>query len=87
MIVLTMFVLSCIGCSGKQVIVKTVYIKPEFEIPQEPTYYQVEWKKIDDNYCIDIDNAKLLLKNYYILKTYNMELLNILIMIKGGEEK
>lgn len=80
-IVLMTFVLSFTGCSNQ--VVKTVYIKPDFEIPVEPTYYSVDWTKIEDNYCVDKENAKNLLKNYLILRTYNQELKKLLLDIKN----
>lgn len=76
-----MFALLSTAC-GSKTIVKTEYIYPIVNIPEEPMYYNVYWKKIDDKYCLDIDNAKFLLKNYHIIKTYKDELKLILTNIK-----
>lgn len=66
------------ACSNKE-LVKTVYTYPEVTVPEEPTYYSVKWNKTDGFYCVDIDNAKNLLKNYKIMNTYKDELKQLLI--------
>lgn len=76
------FVLILTACGNKS-IVKTEYIYPSITIPEEPSYYEVKWKKIDNNYCIDSENAKFLLKNYLIITTYKEELKNILFNLKN----
>lgn len=76
------------GCGGR-VITKVEYIYPDVVVPEEPTYYVVQWQKVDNYYCVDIDNVKSLLKNYFILKAYKDELKLILMNIKelkGGED-
>lgn len=72
-----MFVLCLTGCGNKS-ITKVEYIYPTVTIPKEPTYYNVNWQKIDGKYCLSIEDAKNLLKNFYILKTYKDELKSIL---------
>jgi len=81
-IILTLYCLSLIGCSGNQ-IVRTEYIKPQIpEIPEEPGYYSVKWHEESGNYCVDADNAKNLLKNIELMRGYQHELKTILEELK-----
>ena len=78
LLVATLFCLSLIGCSGNQ-IVRAEYIKPQIpEIPEEPKYYPVQFQIQAGSYCIDIENAKKLLKNIELMKGYQKELRLIL---------
>lgn len=80
--------MSLIGCSPLELttskIVKTEYVRPEFpEIPEEPSYYKVEFFKANGSYCLDPENAKSLLKNIELMRGYCSELRLILESLKG----
>jgi len=69
------------GCSAKKennkpvVIKEPVYIKHKIEnIPERPVLEEVKWIKINKYYCVDKNNAKILLKNLYKLDNYAREL-------------
>ena len=54
---------------------KPIYIKPNIPpIPERPVLEQVEFYKIGENYCIDKNNAKKLLINFYKLDNYARQL-------------
>lgn len=73
------------GCSSQQ-IVKTEYIKQYVpELPTEPNYYSVKWNMLNMYYCLDLENAKNLLKNYELMRGYQVEMRTILERLK--EEK
>ncbi len=75
-ILMILCLLSLIGCSR---LVQTKYIKPEIpDIPEKPEYYDVQWFKIDSNYCVNKENAKNLLKNKAIDDAYQQKLRLIL---------
>ena len=87
-IALTLFCLSLIGCSPLGIttskIVKTEYVRPELqEVPEEPSYYKVEFFKTNGSYCLDPENAKSLLKNIELMRGYCSELRLILENLKG----
>jgi len=80
--------LSLIGCSPLGLtaskIVKTEYVRPELpEVPEEPSYYKVEFFKANGSYCLDPENAKSLLKNIELMRSYCSELRLILESLKG----
>jgi|GEM_PF-752149 len=85
-----LFCLSLIGCSGNQ-IVKTEYIRPDIpDIPEEPVYYSVRWHKVEYYYCVDGESAKNLIKNIELMRGYQQELRLILEEIRwkgNGTEK
>jgi len=59
-------------------------VRPEFpEIPEEPSYYKVEFFKANESYCLDPENAKNLLKNIELMRGYCSELRLILESLKG----
>lgn len=69
------------SCSAKKendksvVIKEPVYIKHEIKnIPERPVLDEVKWIKINEYYCVDKNNAKILLKNLYKLDNYAREL-------------
>jgi len=75
--------LSLIGCSPLGLttskIVKTEYVRPELqEVPEEPSYYKVEFFETNGSYCLDPENAKNLLKNIELMRGYCSELKLIL---------
>jgi len=87
-IALMIFCLSLIGCSPFRLttskIVKTEYVRPELqEVPEEPSYYKVEFFKANGSYCLDPENAKSLLKNIELMRGYCSELRLILENLKG----
>jgi hypothetical protein len=80
--------LSLIGCSPFRLttskIVKTEYVSPELqEVPEEPSYYRIEFFKTNGSYCLDPENAKNLLKNIELMRGYCSELRLILENLKG----
>ena len=79
---MTLFCMSLIGCSSKQ-IVKTEYIRQQVpDLPQEPEYYPVVWHNKLGFYCLDAENAKNLLKNRELDKGYQEEMKTILQSLK-----
>ncbi len=45
--------------------------QPTLKLPNEPKLYKIQWTKINNNYCVDEANAKKLIYNIDMLKTYN----------------
>jgi len=84
-LLLILFCLSLISCSPVvKGMVKTEYIKQEIpELPEEPSYYKVEWHKVNGSYCVDKENAKNLLKNIELMRGYSQELRLILEELKN----
>lgn len=63
--------------------VRTEYIKPSLpELPEEPVYYRVIWHKVGQDYCVDEKNAKNLLKNIELMRSYQNDLKTILESLK-----
>jgi len=59
-------------------------VRPELpEVPEEPSYYKVEFFKANGSYCLDHENAKSLLKNIELMRGYCSELKLILESLKG----
>ncbi len=86
MLLLILFLASLIACSPAKQIVKTEYIKQEVPtLPALPTFYLVIWKAADGNYCLDEAQAKELLKNVEIMKSYQGEMRGILQGLKNGK--
>lgn len=52
-----------IGCTFSP-IKETEYVKQTLPVaPADPVYYQVTFQKINGFYCLDVNNAKDILKN------------------------
>ena len=78
-ILMTLCLICLTACSSERQVIKTEYIKQQIPpLPAEPQYYPVEFRKIDNNYCLDAQNAKNLLKNRELDKGYQQELREIL---------
>ncbi len=65
--------------------VRTEYIKQQVpEPPPRPEYYPVTWQAKDDQYSLDAQNARNLLKNRELDKGYQEEMEEILKQLKGS---
>ncbi len=92
MLLMTMFFAGLIACTTKT---EYRYVKPVIpELPPEPAYADVEWKKyeFDDgtHYCLDKENAKRLLINEELERAYTQKLEQILRTLRdryGGSEQ
>ena len=70
-----------LSCAEKEY----VYVEPVFpSIPPEPVYFPVQWRTVDNLYCLDEENAQNLLKNIELMKGYQKKLKTIL---EGYSEK
>jgi len=70
-VILLLMILFLMGSIGCGTISKSVFVKPKPpEMPQEPSYYSVEWKDCDGNYCLDEENAGNLLKNKSLIDDF-----------------
>jgi len=84
MLLTAIFLTGLTGCTTKT---EYRYIKPVIpELPPEPAYYSVEWRKYEfDNgsyYCLDKNNAKKLLMNKQLQDAYTRKLEEILRLLR-----
>ncbi len=74
---------ACIPSPARQ-IVKTEYIRQQVPSPPAaPGYYPVEFTEQGGMYCLDLGNAKNLLKNRELDRGYQDEMKEILDQLKG----
>lgn len=93
-IVLILCLICLTACTSMRQIVKTEYIYQQVPpLPALPEYYSVQFKSVEwapgqDNYCLDPENAKNLLKNRELDKGYMEEMREILKGLKkiGAED-
>ena len=75
----------CFPASGRQVI-RTEYVRQQVPpLPASPDYYQPRFRAVGNDYCVDADGARELLKNRVLDRAYQEELTGILATLQGGE--
>ena len=84
--VMTLSFMNLTACTPPRQIVRTEYIRQQVPpLPAPPEYYSVEFKAREGLYCLDMDNAKNLLKNRELDKAYQEETGSILMQLKGRQ--
>jgi len=85
LLVLILCLLSLTGCSPARQIVRTEYVHAAVpDVPAEPAYWPVLWQRSGDgSWALDEGNAKNLLKNVELMKSYQTDMRIILENLQG----
>ena len=68
--------------------VRTEYVRQQVPpLPASPDYYLPRFRAVGNNYCVDADGAKKLLKNRVLDRTYQGEIRGILEDVVKGADK